>query len=129
MSSSLSPPSGRVRTVVKRICLLLPLITLPAPSSKHEDTPTEPVTDEGSPDLLSPQEQVMDVLETHGGRVWQADIVTHTGWSKAKVSRVLSEMETTGEIVRFRSGRQKVVCLTEATPESVTDQHKAPPMG
>jgi hypothetical protein len=60
-------------------------------------------------DLLSPEQHVMHLLETNGGRMKQSQFVEETGWSKAKVSRKLSRLEEDGEIKRVRIGRENVV--------------------
>lgn len=62
-------------------------------------------------------ERVHRVLDRNGGRIYQKDVVEATDWSKAMVSRVLCELERTGEVARFRVGRQKVVCYPEYLPE------------
>lgn len=71
-------------------------------------------TDERRP---TDAECVLQILERNGGRVYQTDVVDATDWSKSKVSRVLGEMEGTGEVARFRLGRQKVVCYPQDLPE------------
>ena len=75
--------------------------------------PTEPeqfVTDE---------ERVIRLLLAHNGRMKQTQIVAGTDWSEAKVSRILSEMEASNDIVRLEVGRQKVVCSTVDVPQSM----------
>lgn len=62
-------------------------------------------------------ERIHRVLDRNGGRIYQKDVVEATDWSKAMVSRVLCELERTGEVARFRIGRQKVVCYPEYLPE------------
>lgn len=57
------------------------------------------------------------ILEKKGGRVYQTDVVKATDWSKAKVSRLLGEMEQRGEVDRFKVGRKKVVCYPQHLPE------------
>lgn len=71
---------------------------------------------------------VRDLLNDNNGRMRQADIVGSTEWSKAKVSRLLGELETNEEIHRIRIGREKLVYLPEATPDiktvrSLRDHH------
>lgn len=60
-------------------------------------------------DLLSPEQHVMHLLETNGGQMKQSQFVEETDWSKAKVSRKLSQLENDGEIKRVRIGRENVV--------------------
>lgn len=117
-----------MRTAVERIRHQLPAISPSVSSSRsgREGTADDSLDDDRRPEVLTNRERVIRILDLNGGRVWQADIVDRTGWSKAKVSRVLSKMEADGAITRFRNGREKVVCLVEAEPGSPTDQPNAP---
>lgn len=118
-----------MRTAVERIRHRLPTSSPSVSSSEHEGPSGDSLADdERIRDVLTNREQVIRVLDLNGGRVWQADIADRTGWSKAKVSRVLSEMESAGVITRFRNGRQKVVRLAEAEPRSSTGRPDAPAM-
>ena len=80
-------------------------------TSQAEDLP--------SSSLKSNAEQVQHALNRHGGRMYQSDMAEETGWSKPKVSYVLSDMEDDGVIVRYQVGRQKIVCLPGHEPEVV----------
>ncbi len=60
-----------------------------------------------STDLMT----VMGIIKRHGGEVLQSTIVEETGFSKAKVSALLKEMEEMGYIVRERMGRENIVRL------------------
>lgn len=57
------------------------------------------------------KETLLELVEAHEGRVVQANLVDITGWSKATVSRHLSELENDGAIDRIPMGRCKVVLL------------------
>ncbi|MGM0604795.1 MAG: DUF7343 domain-containing protein [Halobacteriota archaeon] len=72
-----------------------------------------------------PSERIGSILESAGGRQRQSAIVTETGWSKSKVSRVLSSMEDDEEITRIRLGREKLVCLAGHEPEDVPSRSTA----
>lgn len=67
---------------------------------------------------LTPAEYVRAVLVEHGGRIKQHRFADRYGWSAASLSRLLTELEDEGVIARYRVGREKVVCLPEAVPES-----------
>jgi len=69
-------------------------------------------------ELRSDEERVVDLLETHGGRMKQVDIVDSTEWSKSKVSMLLSEMEDDGEISKLRVGRENIVSLAGHEPDA-----------
>ncbi len=72
------------------------------------DSPVEPDGDEA---------RVLALLDTSGGRVKQSRIVTETGWSKAKVSMLLSEMHDRDLITKLRLGRENVIYLDGEEPE------------
>jgi len=69
-------------------------------------------------ELLSDEERVLRLLEGNGGRMKQANIVTETGWSNAKVSQLLSGMHEDEEIQKLRIGRENLIALPE---ENVAD--------
>jgi hypothetical protein len=81
-----------------------------------EAAPAQPaVSDE---ELLSDEERVVTLLESHGGRMKQVDIVENTDWSKSKVSMLLSEMEDEGTISKLRVGRENIVSLAGHEPDA-----------
>jgi len=79
-------------------------------------TPTEPsVSDE---ELLTDEARVKKLLDENGGRMKQVNIVEETGWSKSKVSMLLSEMEDDGEISKLRVGRENIISLEGHEPDA-----------
>ncbi|MFC7139546.1 helix-turn-helix domain-containing protein [Halosimplex aquaticum] len=72
-----------------------------------EEVPTE---------FLSDEEVVFTLLDDHDGRMRQAALVQETEWSKSKVSRVLSAMESDGAIVKVDVGRGNVVMRPDDLP-------------
>jgi hypothetical protein len=77
---------------------------------------TEPaVTDE---ELLSDDRRVMNLLEEKGGRMKQVNIVEETGWSKSKVSMLLSDMEEDEQISKLRVGRENIISIKGQEPEA-----------
>lgn len=79
-------------------------------------TITEPaVSDE---ELLTDEDRVVRMLEASGGRMKQVNIVSETGWSKSKVSMLLSDMEEEGLISKLRVGRENVISLKGHEPEA-----------
>jgi hypothetical protein len=68
--------------------------------------------------LLSDEERVLRLVEGNGGRMKQANIVTETGWSNAKVSQLLSGMHEDEEIQKLRIGRENLIALPD---ENVAD--------
>lgn len=73
----------------------------------------EPTTD---PDVLTDREEVRRLISENGGRMKQAEIVDAVDWSKAKVSRLLADLEDDGEITKLRLGRENLICLEGHEP-------------
>jgi hypothetical protein len=69
-------------------------------------------------ELLSDEERVERLLERNGGRMRQADIVTETDWSDAKVSQLLSRMADDGRVEKLRLGRENLISLPDDETES-----------
>jgi hypothetical protein len=63
---------------------------------------------------------VVGMLTAAGGRVKQGEIVEHSDWSKAKVSRLLSRMADDDEITKIRLGRENLICLAGHEPAVTT---------
>lgn len=74
---------------------------------------TDSADQDVDPESLPNDEYARHVIDQHGGRMQQTDLVEETEWSKAKVSRILSDMEEEGTIRRERVGRGNVVKLTD----------------
>lgn len=85
-----------------------------APSAS-ESTGDPEVPDE---ELLTDDARVTSLLEENGGRMKQVRIVEETGWSKSKVSMLLSDMEEDGEISKLRVGRENIISLDGHEPEA-----------
>ncbi len=90
--------------------------TLAAGADTDDQAGREPaVTDE---ELLSDEDRVLQMLEMNGGRMKQANIVDETGWSKSKVSMLLSDMEDDELISKLRVGRENIVSLSGHEPDA-----------
>ncbi|MGZ0747034.1 helix-turn-helix transcriptional regulator [Haloparvum sp. AD34] len=74
-----------------------------------ETGPSEPPEE-----LLSNEERVLRLLEQHGGRMKQQDVVQELGWTDARTSQVVSGLRDEGKIEGFRLGRENVLRLPEA---------------
>lgn len=69
------------------------------------------------PDLMfSDRDRILLLIERHGGRIRQQRIVEQVEWSKAKVSRLLSDLEEEGIVRKVRLGRENLVCLESRDP-------------
>jgi hypothetical protein len=75
----------------------------------------EPVPE---PELLTDEDRVIQLIEDHGGRMKQVNIVDETGWSKSKVSMLLSDMEDEDEISKLRVGRENIISLSGNEPDA-----------
>lgn len=80
-------------------------------SDTNEDRPAEPADD-----VVTDREHVRRLITENGGRMKQADIVDQVEWSKAKVSRLLADLEEDGEITKLRLGRENLICLDGYEP-------------
>ncbi|WP_162991433.1 helix-turn-helix transcriptional regulator [Halostella salina] len=78
-------------------------------------------TDQPDPDdepLLTDEQRVLQLLRENDGRMKQAAIVEETEWSKAKVSRLLSDMTENGEVEKLSIGRENIIHLEGQGPEA-----------
>lgn len=99
---------------------LLPPEQSPASSSPPDPAPNPEPTNTDDPvvdfETLSDEERVVHVLDAEGGRAKQQDIVTATGWSESKVSKVVSRLATDGRVRKLRLGRENVLELQADPP-------------
>jgi uncharacterized membrane protein len=70
--------------------------------------------------IESDADRIVGVLKAANGSLHQAAIATRCGFSKAKTSLLLKEMEEKGIVRRREWGRQKLVTLAERTGEGET---------
>ena len=76
--------------------------------------PLDEVTTPRKPMLSGDQKQVVAILSENSGSMWQSELVSQTGFTDSKASRVLSRMEAEGHIRRVRDGMSKRVELTRS---------------
>lgn len=96
---------------------------LNSPTSAPVGNGTAPPTPEPD-DILTDEGRVLNLLTENRGRMKQVDIVEETGWSKSKVSRLLSRMEERGDINRLRVGRGNLVYLEGAKPSDARSPYE-----
>ncbi|POG54360.1 helix-turn-helix transcriptional regulator [Haloferax marisrubri] len=75
---------------------------------------------DGYPDaeeLLDDETRVLRLLDGNGGQLRQSKVVEGTGWSKSKVSRVLSRMAEEGTVTKINLGRENLIARPENVPE------------
>jgi uncharacterized membrane protein len=88
--------------------------TVDAADSASTETDTTVTGDE----LLSDEDRVLKLLDEHGGRMKQVNIVDETDWSKSKVSMLLSEMDEDGTISKLRVGRENIISKAGEEPDA-----------
>lgn len=82
-------------------------------------TDHEQTTHAGSPpeeEFVSDRELIRQLVGRNGGRMRQSEIVDAVDWSKAKVSRLLADLEEDDEITKLRLGRENLICLPGQEP-------------
>ncbi len=86
---------------------------------RPEGAATEPVAPpaEIEEPPLTKEELVCEILRENDGRLKQAQLVEHTDWSQATVSRLLSRLEEEGRVTKLRSGRENIVELTDGVDQ------------
>lgn len=85
-------------------------------SSEAGDTASEEVDPADEELFLEPDERVLVLLSEHDGRMLQQDVVEGTGYSPARVSELLGELEDEGRVNRYWKEGQKVVTFPELGP-------------
>ena len=85
-------------------------------SPDAEAGPAAPAVE--SEELLSDEDRVVKLLNENGGRMKQVNIVDETGWSKSKVSMLLSDMEEEETISKLRVGRENIISLDGDEPDA-----------
>lgn len=81
------------------------------PQAEASTAQQEGDSDQPPPDLLSDEERVLRLLEEHGGRMKQQDLIDAVDWSRTKASDVVNEMHRNDQIELFRLGRENVLAL------------------
>ena len=92
----------------------------PTPGADAVDEQDDGSESESVPDdeLLTDEDRVVRLIRENGGRMKQVNIVEETGWSKSKVSMLLSDMEEEGTISKLRVGRENIISLEGFEPEA-----------
>lgn len=118
MATNFVLPNAITNTWPLNILILLILITgisillwkkRSIPSTKNDDVFTP------DPDLimeyLEDEEMIIKILIKHNGQANQSDIVKETGFSKSKISNVLTKMKEDGDIDKIRQGKRNIIRL------------------
>jgi hypothetical protein len=86
-----------------------------ATAGSNDGAGAAPLSDE---ELMTDEDRVVKLIRENGGRMKQVNIVDETGWSKSKVSMLLSDMEAEGTISKLRVGRENIISLDGFEPEA-----------
>mgnify|MGYP000038298593 CR=1 FL=1 len=91
----------------------------PASMVGPDDSEAEPAAgtdaDAGAPpaELLSNEEQVLQLLESNSGRLKQQQVAGELDWTDAKTSQVIGGLRDEDKVETFRIGRENVVTLPD----------------
>lgn len=89
--------------------------TIGTSTTNETDTTASTITEE---ELMADEDRVLMLLHNNNGRMRQVNIVNETGWSKSKVSVLLSDMDEEGLISKLRVGRENLISITGDEPEA-----------
>jgi hypothetical protein len=98
---------------------------VPAAAQFAEAESAESVAASADPHLDDDQ-LIVGMLTAEQGRLKQGEIVRHSDWSKAKVSRLLTRMAEEGEITKVQLGRENLICLAGHEPSIATTRRDRP---
>lgn len=85
-------------------------------TAEQGSTDTVPAITEA--ELMTDEDRIISLLRDNGGRMKQVKIIEQTGWSKSKVSMLLSEMDEEGDISKLRVGRENIISLVGNEPDA-----------
>lgn len=75
------------------------------------------VSEEIDSELLSNEEQVIQVIRMNGGRMKQKEVAEALDWTAAKTSQVTTELRDEGRLEGFRLGRENVLKVPDDDSE------------
>lgn len=91
----------------------------PEPRAEPDTGPSaEAAASETDEELLSNEEQVLQLIESEGGRMKQQAVAERLGWTDAKTSQVTKKLRENDELEGFRLGRENVLSLPEEGSDS-----------
>lgn len=64
-----------------------------------------------APEFLNDEEMIEQILIKSGGQMYQTEIVKMSGFSKSKISIVLSKMNEDGKIIKIKKGKGNIIRL------------------
>lgn len=108
----IGPPFGWIAATVVLVILTAMIVTWVILSQRREKTKSKPAKRKQVvvPALIDKEQQVVEFLKQNG-EVWQKQIQQSTGFSKAKVSRILRSLEERGVITKTIYGNTNKITL------------------
>lgn len=70
-------------------------------------------TKEAVKNLQNEEKKIFEIIRDSDGYIFQSDLITKSGFSKVKVSRILDKLETKGLVEKRRRGMSNIVILKE----------------
>ncbi|WP_254862675.1 helix-turn-helix transcriptional regulator [Halovivax gelatinilyticus] len=92
------------------VVILIAALVLRTRQSSPQDTAHEQSFSRADQPILTDRERVLELVDANGGRMKQTEIVDSVEWSKAKVSRLLADLESNEDIIKLRLGRENLIC-------------------
>ncbi|PCR89169.1 helix-turn-helix transcriptional regulator [Natrinema ejinorense] len=94
--------------------------------NRYEEPPSfANQSDHPREEFVTDRERIRQLLSENGGRMKQSNIVDSVDWSKAKVSRLLADLEEDDQITKLRLGRENLVCLPGYEPTASKSPEQA----
>jgi uncharacterized membrane protein len=78
---------------------------------KEAGPPEEPAAPLSKSEMISLEERIIQLVTSHGGELFQSEIVKALGLPKSTVSSVLNELHRRGVIQKVRKGRENLIRL------------------
>jgi uncharacterized membrane protein len=78
---------------------------------KKSGAPEEPAAPLSESEMISLEERIIQLITSHGGELFQSEIVKALGLPKSTVSSVLNELHNRGIIQKVRKGRENLIRL------------------
>lgn len=79
----------------------------------NEATALSPLTDS---ELMSLEDRIVQLLRSHGGELFQSEIVRMIGLPKSTVSTVLNDLHARDKIIKVKKGRENLIRLSTDSP-------------
>ena len=82
-------------------------------SNNHTEAETTTTAGIGSTDITFDTEGVLNFIKDEGGRTTQKDIRKKIPLSEAKISLMISELESSGDVKKIKKGRGNIIVLNK----------------